>query len=141
MDCDHAESLKGIILSHCSTMDDRMAFVHCTEIILDARVASYDAMGRISSKEVVDRCRSLQRKDRYARTAILCSFCTVHCTYKPICIILISLSGLNCNPMILDMMEDQVKGAKVLVVGCGDGVTSRNITAMGAKKVVGVDIR
>ncbi|KAL7549535.1 hypothetical protein ACHAWF_012835 [Thalassiosira exigua] len=126
MDSDHADSLRDIVIKHCNTTEDRMAFVRVTENILNARVASYDVIGLISSlqdkkKEKADTLYDKQA-DKWSRD-------------KPRC-----LSDFTGRPVVYAFIKDHIKGASVLDVGCGEGYVSRKMTALGAAKVVGLDI-
>ena len=44
MDQDHAKALHEIVVEHCETEEDRIEFVKCTEMMLNARVNFYDAI-------------------------------------------------------------------------------------------------
>lgn len=44
MDEHHADNIRDIIVSHCKTAEDRVEFVKCTELIINARVSFYDKL-------------------------------------------------------------------------------------------------
>ncbi len=53
MDGDHADNIRDIIVSHCKTAEDRIEFVKCTELIINARVSFYDKLGSLQNLQNV----------------------------------------------------------------------------------------
>jgi hypothetical protein len=53
MDGDHAGNIRNIIASHCKTAEDRIEFVKCTELILNARVSFYDKLVSLKDMDTV----------------------------------------------------------------------------------------
>lgn len=49
MDGDHADNVRGIIVSHCKAAEDRIEFVKCAELIINARVSFYDKLCSLKS--------------------------------------------------------------------------------------------
>ena len=125
MDSDHAESMRDIILAHCKTAEDRIEFVKCTEKVLNARVSFYDKLGALNNRESVH----LQASKLYDNQASKWS------REKPRI-----MSDFTGRPVVYNLISEHVKGASVLDVGCGEGFVSRNMTKMGAAKVVGIDV-
>lgn len=125
MDCDHADSMREIIVSHCETAEDRIEFVKCTEKVLNARVSFYDKLGALNNRQSVYLKASTLYDDQASKWS----------REKPRI-----LSDFTGRPVVYDFISEHVKGASVLDVGCGEGFVSRNMIKMGAAKVVGVDV-
>jgi len=53
MDGDHADNIRDIIVSNCKTAEDRIEFVKCTELIINARVSFYDKLGSLQNLQNV----------------------------------------------------------------------------------------
>eukprot|EP00985_Skeletonema_marinoi_P001851 scaffold751_cov101-Skeletonema_marinoi.AAC.2 len=125
MDGDHADNIRDIIVSHCKTAEDRIEFVKCTELIINARVSFYDKLGSLQNlQNVHDKASQLYDKQasKWSRD-------------KPRC-----LSDFTGRPVVYDFISENINGATVLDVGCGEGFVSRKMTEMGAAKVVGIDV-
>ncbi len=125
MDHDHAEQLRGIVIENCATKGDRIKLVKNTEKILNARVKFYDALRAQSDFQESSSSTSDfydEQVDKWVR-------------FHPK-----TLGDFTCRPTVFEMCEPHLAGATVLDVGCGEGYVSRNLKAMGAQKIVGVDI-
>lgn len=125
MDCDHADSMREIIVNHCKTAEDRIEFVKCTEKVLNARVSFYDKLGSLTNRQSVH----LKASKLYDNQASRWS------REKPRI-----LSDFTGRPVVYELIGEHIKGASVLDVGCGEGFVSRTMTNMGAEKVVGIDV-
>ncbi len=125
MDHGHAEKLRTIVIDNCKTKSDRIRLVKNTDKILSARVKFYDAL-RAQSDFQESSCSSSKFYDAQVDQWV---------RFHPK-----TLGDFTCRPAVFGMCEGLLEGATVLDVGCGEGYVSRNLKAMGAEKIVGVDI-
>jgi len=75
MDGDHAGNIRDIIVSHCKSADDRIEFVKCTELILNARVSFYDKLISLNNMDTIhDQASKLYDKQasKWSRDKPMC---------------------------------------------------------------------
>lgn len=135
MDCDHAKNLQRLITYHCNTKADRQEFVQCTKMILNARVAFYDALCCHDNDYSCNSNSQQMDSTKKEASALYNEQASKWSRDKPRC-----LSDFTGRPLVYDMIRDHIQGATVLDLGCGEGYVSRKMTSMGAKKVVGIDV-
>ncbi len=130
MDQDHAVALREIVVASCRSRADRRTLVECTSMLLDGRVAFYDALLEYSSGNVA------ATRDGGKNGAIR----NDGATKKWISSAPGRLGDFAGRPSVLKMCQGHIRGSTVLDVGCGEGGVARWLAGMGAAKVVGVDV-
>ena len=123
IDCNHAQNLREIIISHSHFRRDRLKFVECTERFLNARSDFFDAVLAFSNTE------NEEASALYDKQATKWSRITLRC-----------LSDFTGRPIVYDVMADHIKGNSILDIGCGEGFVARKLIELGAAKVVGLDV-
>ena len=125
MDADHADEMKEIVVDHCTTRSARLKILQATDKFLNSRIKFYEG--------VIDNCNIGNVKEEASK---LYDKQSGNWTRdEPEC-----LSDFTGRPMVFEMCQKHVNGARVLDVGCGEGYVSRSLLSMGASKVVGIDV-
>lgn len=143
VDQEHAEEMRKILMPHCKSRQARTALARNTQHFLQARVNFYNSLikhspfpalspsllvsgGDIATREksssAVSKTMYNKQASNWART-------------QPRC-----LSDFTGRPVVFDFLAQEVKGKRVLDVGCGEGYCARKVIKLGASVVIGLDI-
>jgi len=127
MDVDHADKMREIVVSLASDKITRLEMTSVVDAILSARVKFFDRFveavfpptghGGVDSAKLYN-----QQSQNWVRKEASC------------------LSDFTECPIVFDFCSPFVRGAHVLDVGCGEGHGARKLVAMGATRVVGLDV-
>lgn len=127
VDVEHADHMRAIVVDLSSTEGLRVSMAKAVKKILKARVEFYDRFLEViflSTGHGGEDSAKLDNKQSnyWVRKGAIC------------------LSDFTGRPVVFEMCSPFVQGAHVLDVGCGEGYGARKLIAIGAKRIVGLDV-